>query len=276
MKIRPCIDIHDGCVKQIVGSSLSDDGRPQENYIAGEGAGFFAGLYRDLSLPGGHIILLNKAGTPEYEADLVAAQEALQTFPGGMQIGGGVTAENAAAFLRMGASHVIVTSFVFRDGRLSWENLRALEREVGREHLVLDLSCRSDGERYRIMTDRWQKWTDLEVNEQTLADLADHCDEFLVHAVDAEGKRQGIDRKLAGILGTYCRGAEESSEDQGGRSGIRPVTYAGGIASYPDLDELYEAGDGRVDATIGSALRIFGGTMDLANTARYVMEKNRP
>ena len=159
MEFRPCIDIHNGKVKQIVGGTLSDAGA-KENFVSERGAGYYAEYYRDLGIRGGHIIMLNKAGTPEYEASRKAAMEALTAYPGGLQVGGGITAGNAGAFVEAGASHVIVTSYVFSDGRINYENLRKLVAAVGREHVVLDLSCRRKGDDYSIVTDRWQKFTD--------------------------------------------------------------------------------------------------------------------
>ena len=257
MRFRPCIDIHNGCVKQIVGGTLSDSGVSATNFVAGEGGAFYGNLYRELGLPGGHIILLNPAGTPEYEADLEVARDALSAFPGGLMIGGGVNAENAADFLEMGATHVIVTSYVFRDGRIDIDRLGRLIHEVGREHLVLDLSCRRTDEGYRIATDRWQMLTDTTVNEETLQMLSSYADEYLIHAVDVEGRRQGIDRELAELLGDWA-------------DGTFPVTYAGGVGSFRDLELLSEAGRDRLDVTIGSALDIFGGDMKLREVLEYL------
>jgi phosphoribosylformimino-5-aminoimidazole carboxamide ribotide isomerase len=259
MRLRPCIDIHDGRVKQIVGGSLSDLNVGETNFISAEGGAFYGDLYRRLGLPGGHIILLNPAGTEEYEADRQTAREALAAYPGGLMIGGGITAENAAEFLDMGATHVIVTSYVFRDGRVDRERLERLVREVGREHLVLDLSCRRTEQGYCIATDRWQKLTDTCVTPETLSELKDSAAEYLIHAVDAEGKRKGIEVPLAKLLGEW---------------GGLPITYAGGVGSFEDLKELREAGQDRLDVTIGSALSIFGGSMELAEVIHYLEDSD--
>ncbi|MBR6102385.1 MAG: phosphoribosylformimino-5-aminoimidazole carboxamide ribotide isomerase [Ruminococcus sp.] len=258
MRFRPCIDIHNGKVKQIVGGSLRDAGSfAAENFVSEQDGGYYGRLYRSYGLTGGHIILLNPAGTEEYEADCAQAALALEAFPGGLQLGGGITAENAGRFLEAGASHVIVTSYVFKDGRISERNLERLLREVGRERLVLDLSCRRRGEEYFIVTDRWQKFTDTLLNESCIREFSAYCAELLVHAVDVEGKAGGIEEDVASLLG--------SSE--------LPATYAGGIRSFEDLDRLFELGGGRVDFTVGSALDIFGGDMPFEQVVRYAEER---
>ncbi len=263
MRFRPCIDIHDGKVKQIVGGSLSDELGADTNYVSEHGASFFGRLYRNCNLPGGHIILLNKAGTKEYLEDIRSASEALKEFPEGFMIGGGVTEENAVGYLELGASHVIVTSYVFRDGLIDFERLNALIQKVGREHLVLDLSCRrkkaesdKQDEDYYIVTDRWQNFTETKLSHETLDMLSDYCDEYLIHAVDVEGKRSGVDRELIDILGSW--------------EGNRAITYAGGVASFADLDIIKELGRDRVDVTVGSALSIFGGDMDFRKMLDYI------
>ena len=247
MKFRPCIDIHNGKVKQIVGGSLQDQGdQAQENYVAEQDAPFFARLYQSRGIRGGHIILLNPATSPYYEVTRQQAIEALKAYPGGMQIGGGIREDNAESFLDAGASHVIVTSYVFKNGVINWENLEKLERAVGREHLVLDLSCRKKDGQYYIVTDRWQKFTQVPVSEQTIEEFSSHCDEFLVHAVDVEGKASGIEVELVKLLA---------------KNHQLPVTYAGGVGSFQDLETLRMAGENRVDVTVGSALDLFGGSM---------------
>ena len=260
MKFRPCIDIHNGKVKQIVGGSLRDEGNhAQENFVAKAGAEYYANLYKEHNLKGGHIILLNKEGTEYYDATKQQALKALRTYPGGMQIGGGINDTNASFFIEAGASHVIVTSFVFQNGHIHFENLEKMKRAVGKEHLVLDLSCRyKDGE-YVIVTDRWQKDTNFVLNHKNLDLLASYSDEFLIHAVDVEGKMGGIDGKLAKKLGEFYQ---------------IPVTYAGGIHSFSDIDELNEKGNGRVDATIGSALSLFGGPMKFEEVLTYFEQIN--
>lgn len=247
MKFRPCIDIHNGQVKQIVGGSLKDEGdAATENFVSVQDASFYAALYRDAGIRGGHVILLNSSDSPYFEATREQALLALRTYPGGLQLGGGVCPENAAFYLDAGASHVIVTSYVFKNGQISWENLEKMERAAGQEHLVLDLSCRKKDGRYYIVTDRWQKFTDVPVTLETMQTLGSHCDEFLVHAVDVEGKARGIETELAELLAMYKE---------------RPITYAGGVGSMEDIEILRQAGAGRLDVTVGSALDLFGGTI---------------
>lgn len=236
---RPCIDLHEGKVKQIVGGSLQDDGAGlRTNFVSERPASWFAELYRRDGLMGGHVIKLGP-GNDE------AAREALAAFPGGLHLGGGVDAENAKGWLEAGASHVIVTSWVFRDGQLDWERLKSLVGVIGKQRLVLDLSCRRRGTDYFVVTDRWQKFTELTVSRETLARLADYCDEFLIHAADVEGLCRGIDSELVSRLGEWTP---------------IPTTYAGGAKSLADLEEVTRLGRGRVDLTIGSALDIFGGS----------------
>lgn len=247
MEFRPCIDIHNGKVKQIVGGSLKDEGNSaRENYVAEQDAAFFAALYRDRGIKGGHIILLNAVDSDYYEQTKAQALAALKTYPGGMQVGGGITVENASAFLDAGASHVIVTSYVFREGRIDYTRLEKLADAVGRDRLVLDLSCRKTAAGYRVVTDRWQRMTEEKVDETLLGRLADYCDEFLIHAVDVEGQTNGIEKELAAQLGTW-KG--------------RAVTYAGGVHSLEDLYLLKKLGNNRVNVTVGSALDLFGGSL---------------
>lgn len=264
MRIRPCIDIHNGKVKQIVGSSLRDrtngaEGTAEENFTTDKAARDYAMLYKEMGLSGGHIILLNSVKEENaYHRDLEQAFGALSAFPGGMQAGGGITPLTAGFFLDAGASHVIVTSYVFRDGRLQENALRELLRAVGKKRLVLDLSCRrrEDG-RYYVVTDRWQKFTDLTICEETLVRLSGCCDEFLIHAADVEGKRSGIEENLVGILGGFQE-----------KTGF-PVTYAGGVHSLSDLDRIRTLSGGCMDVTVGSALTLFGGSLDLFELAEY-------
>ena len=255
MRFRPCIDIHNGKVKQIVGGSLRDEGDQASTNFASElGAAYYAGIYQKDGLRGGHIILLNPAGSRYYEETKRQAVEALAAYPGGMQIGGGIHAGNARDFLNAGASHVIVTSFVFRDGRINYENLDRPVRTVGRKRLVLDLSCRKQQGRYYIVTDRWQKFTREAVTPQLLERLSLLCDEFLIHAVDVEGKASGIETELVRILA---------------RMEGFPITYAGGVGSFEDLDLLKKEGRDRLDVTIGSALDLFGGSMSFQKVVDY-------
>lgn len=247
MEFRPCIDIHNGKVKQIIGGTLSDSGAASNFETDLDGA-FYARLYHEKGLKGGHIILLNPPVSEYYEADKALAFGALRECPGEFQAGGGITAENAGEFLAAGASHIIVTSYVFKDGRINYENIKKLVEAVGKEHIVLDLSCRKKDGRYYIVTDRWQKFTDVAVSIETLDALSAYCDEMLVHAADVEGKCQGIETELAELLGRW--------------DGL-PVTYAGGVGSYEDLRQLKQVCAGRLHVTVGSALSLFGGKLEL-------------
>ncbi len=259
MEFRPCIDIHNGKVKQIVGGSLRDQGdRARENFVSQQDAAFYAGLYRKAGIRGGHIILLNGADSEYYEATRQQALAALKAYPGGLQVGGGIRGDNAAEYLEAGAAQVIVTSYVFHDGRVDYERLEELKRVAGRQRLVLDLSCRKLEGEYRIVTDRWQKATREVLTERLLDQLADYCCEFLVHAVDVEGKSGGIEEELAALLGRW---------------GKQPVTYAGGVHSYEDLLLLKKLGRDRLHVTIGSALDLFGGEMRFERVLEICKEK---
>lgn len=258
MRFRPCIDIHNGKVKQIVGSSLRDAGDfAEENFMAGQNAAYFAGLYRDRGLFGGHVILLNREDSVYFEETQKQALMALAAYPGGLQAGGGIHAENAALYLDAGASHVIVTSYVFRNGQIQYDHLERICREAGREHLVLDLSCRKKEGRYYIVTDRWQNDTDVVLDAAALEFFSGYCSEFLVHAVDVEGRAEGIETELVELLGEFDR--------------LR-ITYAGGVHCYEDLRLLKKAGHSRVDVTIGSALDLFGGSMELDRVLEVISE----
>jgi len=240
MRFRPCIDLHDGKVKQIVGSTLvaDDPAQLRTNFVAAASPSWFADLYKKDKLSGGHIVMLGPGNED-------AAAEALAVWPGGMQIGGGIDSTNAAVWLEKGASHVIVTSWVFRDGQIDENRLDRLLLETGKERLVLDLSCRRLGDDYFIVTDRWQKFTEATITAETLAELAGYCDEFLIHAADVEGKCSGIEIDLVRRLGQFSP---------------VPTTYAGGIRHLEDMELIDRLGNSRLDATIGSALDIFGGS----------------
>ena len=255
MEFRPCIDIHNGKVKQIVGGSLQDHkDQAKENFVAAKDASFYAELYKEYGLKNGHIILLNPVTSEYYEATKAQAMGALRAYPGGMQIGGGITAENAGVYLDAGASHVIVTSYVFREGKIDLERLRLLSERVGKKQLVLDLSCRKSADgAYYIVTDRWQKFTRVQVTEETLNRLAEYCDEYLIHAVDVEGKSAGIEAELVQLLG-------ESSPI--------PATYAGGVHAMEDLELIRKLGGGSVHVTIGSALDLFGGYLKFEDVVK--------
>ena len=255
MRFRPCIDIHNGKVKQIVGGSLKDQGdQAAENFVAEQDAAWYASLYKEKKLSGGHVILLNPASSPYYETTKAQALKALAAWPGGLQIGGGIHDENVEEFLRAGASQVIVTSFVFKDGQFKEGNLNRLVHAVGKEQLVLDLSCRKKDDAYYIVTDRWQKFTDVRLTPAILDELSGSCAEFLIHAVDVEGKASGIEKELAEILGSW---------------GKIPVTYAGGVGSFDDLRDLKKLGQNHLDVTIGSALDLFGGQMKFEEVLAY-------
>ena len=255
MRFRPCIDLRGGKVVQIVGGSLQEGPNegPITNFQTERSPAYFGHLYRSHDLAGGHVISL---GPGNHEAAL----SALRAFPGGLQYGGAVTGENAKVYLDAGASHVIVTSHVFHKGQVDLERLRQLIRAISKDRLVLDLSCRKKRGGYWVVTDRWQRFTDLPVTGKTLESLAGYCAEFLVHGVDVEGKRAGIDEKLVEILGS---------------SSPIPITYAGGARSLEDLDRIKDLGQGRVDLTIGSALDIFGGTIQFQDVIAWAeKEKN--
>lgn len=240
---RPCIDLRDGKVVQIVGGTLGDDpAAVRTNFVSARSAAWFAELYKRDQLTGGHVIMLG-AGNE------TAARDALAAYPGGLQIGGGVNVSNARGWLEAGASHVIVTSWVFRDGQVDEQRLAELVKLIGKERLVLDLSCRKRDGNYFVVTDRWQKFTDVTLSAATLEKFSASCAEFLIHAVDVEGLCRGIDVELVGKLAAW--------------SPI-PTTYAGGASSLADLDSVTRMGQSRVGLTIGSALDIFGG-----NGVRY-------
>lgn len=241
-RFRPCIDLHQGKVKQIVGSTLTGEGdAPRTNFVSEHDAAWFASLYRRDELTGGHVIMLGSGNED-------AARSALREYPDGLQIGGGIHDHNAASWLEAGASHVIVTSALFdSEGRFQKARLEAMVRTVGSSRLVIDLSCRAvEGGGWRVAMNRWQTLTNLELTHQTLDELSASCDEFLIHAVDVEGMCHGIDEALVRHLSQW---------------GQKPITYAGGARSVEDLRSVQQFSDGRIDVTIGSALDIFGGRL---------------
>lgn len=255
MRFRPCIDIHNGKVKQIVGGSLKDErDQAEENFVSERSAAFYADMFRRDNLKGGHMILLNPPSSPYFEADRQQAAEALAVWPGGLQIGGGVTADNASSYIKAGASHVVVTSYVFKDGQVQWENLEKLADAVGAGHVVLDVSCRKKDGKYYIVTDRWQKFTKVQLGEEILYWMKEYCDEFLVHGVDVEGKSAGIEEGLVEMLA--------------GVQGI-PITYAGGISGLDELERFRRVSGGRLDFTIGSALDLYGGDIPYDEVKNY-------
>jgi phosphoribosylformimino-5-aminoimidazole carboxamide ribotide isomerase len=243
MKFRPCIDLHHGVVKQIVGSTLSDQDsqNPVTNFTSKNPSEWYALKYKEDNLTGGHVIQLGKGNQS-------AAKAALGAWPGGMQIGGGINIDNAVTWLNYGASAVIVTSWVFHGGNINMARLENLVKAIGKEHLVLDLSCRKKENAYMVVTDRWQTFTREAVTHGLLDRLSAYCSEFLIHAVDVEGKCSGIEIELVKMLGTWNK---------------IPVTYAGGIHSMEDIKLIEDLGKGHIDFTVGSALDIFGG-QDLA------------
>ncbi|KAL3642686.1 Phosphoribosylformimino-5-aminoimidazole carboxamide ribotide isomerase [Castilleja foliolosa] len=253
VRFRPCIDIHKGKVKQIVGSTLTDskegDSSLITNYESDKSAAEYAKMYKDDELTGGHVIMLG--ADPLSES---AAIEALHAYPGGLQVGGGINSSNALSYINEGASHVIVTSYVFKNGVVDFERLKELANAVGKQRLVLDLSCRKKGDRYAVVTDRWQKFTDVYLDQKVLDFLANYADEFLVHGVDVEGKKLGIDEELVELLG---------------KQSPIPVTYAGGVTVMADLERIKIAGRGRVDVTVGSALDIFGGNLSYKDVVTW-------
>ncbi|MCI5869263.1 MAG: phosphoribosylformimino-5-aminoimidazole carboxamide ribotide isomerase [Dorea sp.] len=255
MRFRPCIDIHNGKVKQIVGGSLKDQNdQAVENFSSVQEADYFAQLYKEDGLKGGHVILLNPPSSDFYQKTREQAIKALKMYPGGLQIGGGITDKNAGEYIDAGASHVIVTSYVFQDGVIRWDHMENLCQAVGKEHVVIDLSCRKKGEDYFIVTNRWQTFTKVKLTKKVLDQISDYCDEFLVHGVDVEGKASGIEEELVGLLSTEER---------------IPVTYAGGIGSLADLEQFRKITGGRLDFTIGSALDLFGGIIPYQDVKQY-------
>ncbi|MBR1966984.1 MAG: phosphoribosylformimino-5-aminoimidazole carboxamide ribotide isomerase [Lentisphaeria bacterium] len=254
MRFRPCIDLHDGKVKQIVGSTLSDSGGLETNFVAENDSDYFAELYRKYNLPGGHVIMLGKGNE-------TAAKKALNAYPGGLQVGGGLNDCNGREFLDAGASHLIFTSYIVADGVLHFDRLKKLVAVYGRERIVLDLSCRKkDDGKYYVVSNRWQTFTDVEVNLSTLDMLSEYADEFLIHAVDVEGKQCGIDEELLSIIGKHDNIA---------------VSYAGGIKSFSDIEKIDVAGNGRIDFTIGSALDIFGGPLSFKEVVEFTERRLR-
>lgn len=252
VEFRPCIDLHDGKVKQIVGSTLGHkDKNVVENFISDNDSSYFANMFKRDRLTGGHVIML---GYGNEEAALLA----LQTYPKGLQIGGGITAENAKRYIDAGASHVIVTSYIFHDGKLDLERLDKLLQTVGKEHIVIDLSCRKRDDKWFVVTDKWTKFSDFEVNETSLSFIEQFCDELLIHAVDVEGKRSGMQEELVQDLAHWTS---------------IPTTYAGGIRSLDDLQKFKDLTNGRLHVTIGSSLDIFGGDLNYSEVVEFCAMK---
>lgn len=258
MQFRPCIDIHNGKVKQIVGGSLNDTGnQAMDNFVSTKDAAFYASLYKKDNIKGAHVIILNASDSEYFEATKAEAFSALKTYPGGLQVGGGINDKNASQYIEAGASHVIVTSFVFKDGKINFENLKALVNAVGKQHIVLDLSARLRDGKFYVVTDRWQKFTDEEVTPELFLKLSEYCDEYLVHGVDVEGKKSGLDKELIKLLSA----AQEITGSV--------ITYAGGISSKEDIEEINKASEGKLNFTIGSALDLYGGTIKYEDMKYY-------
>ena len=252
MEFRPCIDLHDGKVKQIVGSTLGyQDKSVVENFISDYDAAYYAEMFKKDGLTGGHVIML---GTGNEEAAFLA----LQTYPNGLQIGGGITDENAKKYIDAGATHIIVTSFIFHDGKLDMERLEKLVQKVGKEHIVIDLSCRKRDGKWFVVTDKWTKFSDFEVNEASISEIEQYCDELLIHAVDVEGKRSGMQEELVQDLALWTS---------------IPTTYAGGVRSLEDLQKFNNLSKGRLHVTIGSALDIFGGDLSYRKVVSFCETK---
>jgi phosphoribosylformimino-5-aminoimidazole carboxamide ribotide isomerase len=275
-RIRPCIDLHEGQVKQIVGSSLRTDASSavgsssvgdgggstanttaQVNFASDRPPSYFSEVYRQDGLTGGHVILLGST-----DANVKAAKDALGAWPGGWQVGGGITARNCQEWLEAGAGKIIVTSYLFEGAVLQYGRLEEMVQLIGKEKLVIDLSCRrrsADDPNYYVVTNKWQTFTDTPVMKETLERLSGYCEEFLVHAVDVEGKQAGIQKDLVEFLGDH--------------SPI-PVTYAGGVRNLDDLDLVETLGRGRVDVTVGSALDIFGGSLAYQDVVNWHKARN--
>ncbi|WP_449442894.1 phosphoribosylformimino-5-aminoimidazole carboxamide ribotide isomerase [Ureibacillus acetophenoni] len=252
MEFRPCIDLHDGKVKQIVGSTLGYKNKSVvENFISEHDSAYFATMFKKDGLTGGHVIML---GSGNEEAAILA----LQTYPGGLQVGGGINADNAKRFINAGASHIIVTSYIFHDGQLDMERLNNLVSAVGKENIVIDLSCRKRDNKWYVVTDKWTKFSDFEVNEETIPFIEQYCDELLIHAVDVEGKRSGMQEELVRDLAKWTS---------------IPTTYAGGVRSLEDLKKFEQLSDGKLHVTIGSALDIFGGDLPYTDVVSYCTNK---
>lgn len=245
MKFRPCIDLHDGKVKQIVGETLNAE--IIENFVSKQDSAYYAELFKKDALTGGHVIMLG-GGNEE------AAVRALAAYPGGLQIGGGITADNAAYYLEKGASHIIVTSYIFKDGQLNEDHLAKIVAEVGKDRLVIDLSCKEKDGQWFVVTNQWKQFSEFVVNQQNISFLEQYCNEFLVHAVDVEGKQSGIQQSLVRSLADWV---------------TIPTTYAGGARSIADMDQFNDLSNGKLDITIGSALDIFGGQLSYEEVVAY-------
>ncbi|KAK1751707.1 1--5-methylideneamino imidazole-4-carboxamide isomerase [Echria macrotheca] len=262
-RFRPCIDLHAGQVKQIVGGTLdSASSELKTNFISPHPPAYFARLYREHNLTGAHVIMLGPGNTE-------AAREALREWPGGLQVGGGVDEGNARGWVEAGAEKVIITSYLFPNATFSQPRLDAVLAALGgdKSKLVIDLSCRrvpfsssssppsttttpqntpqTNPPKWVVATNKWQTLTDFPLTRETIKSLEPYCSEFLIHAADNEGLQAGIDEDLVVALGEWCS---------------IPVTYAGGGRNLDDLERVKRLSNGQVDLTIGSALDVFGGS----------------
>lgn len=252
LEFRPCIDLHDGKVKQIVGSTLGLSNQSVvENFISEQDSAYYAKMFKEDGLTGGHVIML---GSGNEEAAILA----LQSYPSGLQVGGGIHADNAKKYIDAGASHIIVTSYIFHDGLLDLERLEKLVDAVGKEHVVIDLSCRKRDGKWFVVTDKWTKFSNFEVNEESISYIEQFCDELLIHAVDVEGKRSGMQEELVRDLAKWTS---------------IPTTYAGGVRSLEDLKKFEQLSEGKLHVTIGSALDIFGGDLSYRDVVEYCKER---
>ncbi len=250
MQFRPCIDIHKGKVKQIIGGSLNEQqGTVDTNFVSEKSSAYYARMYQNDQLRGGHVIMLDR--TPETKQE---ALQSLKSFPNGLQIGGGITDQNAKEFLNAWASHVIVSSYIFENGKLSYEKLEKLIAITGKDRLVLDLSCRKKDDKYIVVIDRWQTFTNFEITIKNLKILSKYCSEFLIHGVDSEGKKQGIEKGLLETISLF---------------NDIPITYAGGIRNFEDIKLIEQDGKGNIHFTIGSALDIFGGNLEYEKVIQF-------
>ncbi|KKI91860.1 phosphoribosylformimino-5-aminoimidazole carboxamide ribotide isomerase [Bacillus sp. SA1-12] len=248
MKFRPCIDIHQGKVKQIVGDTLGLVNQfVIENFVSDYDSAYYASLFRNDNLNGGHVIMLG-------EGNKESALQALKEFPLGLQIGGGITAENASFYLENNASHVIVTSYIFNNGDINIDRLNKLVNEVGKEKLVIDLSCKQKNGKWFVVTNKWTTFSNFEINKSTIREIEKYCDELLIHAVDVEGKRTGIEEDLVKKLTEWV---------------TIPTTYAGGVRSIKDLENFLKVSNGKLDITIGSSLDLFGGDLSYSEVVRF-------
>jgi len=252
LKFRPCIDIHQGKVKQIVGDTLRlDNDLVTENFVSEHGSAFYASMFKNDGLKGGHVIMLG-------DGNKDSAIQALNEYPEGLQIGGGITSDNAKFYLENGASHVIVTSYIFENGELKKDRLNRIVETVGKDKLVIDLSCKKKNGKWFVVTNKWTQYSNLEVNSSTIRELEKYCDEFLIHAVDVEGKRSGIQKDLVDQLSKWVS---------------IPTTYAGGVSSIKDLETFYQISNGNLDITIGSSLDIFGGDLSYREVVEFCRSK---